>query len=434
MIKKSKVRYFKSDDKDFKSSLKKHLYKRKKNYTFIKSRVSKILSDIKKTGDMSLIKMVNKYDGNKVEKLNDLKIHFKQLKEAFDDLPLSHKEALKFASKRIKLFHEKQIPISFEFKDKLGVKLGLQYTCINNVGFYVPAGRALYPSSVLMNAIPADVAGVKKRILVSPISLNDKPQIIFAAAFLAEVTDFFAIGGAHAIGALAYGTKTIPRVDKIFGPGNSYVAEAKRQVFGDAGIDSIAGPSEILVVSDNKNNPEWIAYDLLSQSEHDEDAQAILITDDLKFAKEIELTLENILKNLPRRTIASKSWYENGAIILIDKISNSHELINYIAPEHLQLTIDKPAKMLKKIENAGSVFLGRYTPESIGDYVAGPNHVLPTLGSARFSSGLGVSDFFKRTTFIECNKNNFLKLSKHASVLAELEGLDAHKFSMKVRE
>ena len=430
----NKVKFLNYKQKEFSDLFKKFLSNRgsiKKDVSVI---VRDILSEIELKGDNALLSMIRKYDKFSINNLSEIKIDYKTLKNSFEELPIEQKESLVFASKRIKNFHEKQMPNSFNFEDDLGVKLGVKFDPIESVGLYVPGGKALYPSSVLMNSIPAMVAGVRKRILVSPISNVNPPKIILAAAYLADVTEFYAMGGAHAIASLAFGTKSIPKVYKIVGPGNSFVSEAKRQVFGRVGIDSIAGPSEVLIVSDNKNDPEWIAYDLLSQSEHDEDAQAILITDDIKFGEKVELSIQNALKTLPRKKIASESWFKNGAIIIVKDLKDSINLINEIAPEHLELSIDNPYSFLEKIKNAGSIFIGRFTPEAIGDYVAGPNHVLPTGGSAKFSSGLGVEDFFKRSTFIECNKQNLLILRKHASILADIEGLDAHKISMNIRK
>ena len=432
-MKRNKVKFINYKKKEFDTVFKNLFSNRGKSKKDVSLIVSDILSQIEIKGDNALLSMIRKYDKYSINNLSEIKIDFKTLRKSFDELPVKQKESLLFASKRIKFFHEKQMPKPFAFKDDLGVRLGVKFDPIESVGFYVPGGKALYPSSVLMTSIPALVSGVKNRIMVSPISNINPPQIILAAAYLAEVTEFYTMGGAHAIASLAYGTRSIPKVDKIVGPGNSFVSEAKRQVFGKVGIDSIAGPSEILVLSDNKNDPTWVAYDLLSQSEHDEDAQSILITDDIKFGKEVELSIQDALKVLPRKKIASESWYNNGAIIIVDDLNDSIDLINQIAPEHLELSIQNPNSFLKKIKNAGSIFVGRYTPEAIGDYVAGPNHVLPTGGTARFSSGLGVEDFFKRSTFIECNKQNMLILRKYASVLADIEGLDAHKISMNIR-
>ena len=433
-MKRNKVQFLNYSHKKFNNLFDKFFSNRGEMEKDVSRKVSDILYKIKFKGDSELLSMIKKYDNASVNKLEQIKIDFKTLKKSFDELPLKQKESLRFASKRIKDFHKKQMPVPFEFEDNLGVKLGMKFNPIESVGLYVPGGKAIYPSSVLMSCIPALVSGVKRRILVSPVSIVNPPKIVLAAAYLSEVSEFYAMGGAHAIASLAYGTNFIPKVDKIVGPGNLFVSEAKRQVFGKVGIDSIAGPSEVLIISDNKNDPNWIAYDLLSQSEHDEDAQSILITDDICFGKKVERCIRDALTTLPRKKIASESWFKNGAIIIVNNLMDSINLINQIAPEHLELSVDKPNAFLKKIKNAGSIFIGRYTPEAIGDYVAGPNHVLPTGGSARFSSGLGVEDFFKRSTFVECNKDNLSILRKHASVLAEIEGLDAHKISMDIRK
>ncbi len=419
---------------NYNTLIKKLLLNRNKDAEDISETVKNILIKVKRNGDKALLSLINKFDKVNLTQLNQIKIEYKILKNAFQELPVDQKNALKFTVKRIRSFHEKQTPKGFEYKDELGVRLGLKFQPINSVGFYVPGGKAIYPSSIIMNVIPALVAGVSKRKLVTPLSIINPPQIVLASAYISEINDFYAMGGAHSIAALAYGTETIEKVDKIVGPGNAYVAEAKRQVFGKVGIDSIAGPSEILIVSDNKSNPDWIAYDLLSQSEHDEKAQSILITDDKIFAKKVEKSIILALNSLPRKKIASESWYSNGKIIILKNLEQSIDLINSIAPEHLELAMDNPNDFFKKIRNAGSIFIGRYTPEAIGDYVAGPNHVLPTGGTARFSSGLGVNDFMKRSTFIECNKKNLFVLRKHASILADLEGLKAHKISMDIRK
>ena len=297
----------------------------------------------------------------------------------------------------------------------------------------MPGGKAIYPSSVLMNAIPALVAGVERRVLVSPISDINQSSIVLAAAHVAKVTEFIRIGGAHAVAALAYGTKSISPVDKIVGPGNAYVAEAKRQVFGKVGIDSIAGPSEVLIVCDETANPDHVALDLLSQAEHDELAQSILITTSKEIAKEVKNSVEKFLKEISRSKIASSSWYDFGAIILVENLNEAIELINIKAPEHLQLILKNAQKIIKEIKNAGAIFIGPYTPEAVGDYIAGPNHVLPTNGTAKFSSGLGVVDFYKRTTIVNFNKNSLNELGKHVITLAEAEGLEAHARSVSIR-
>ena len=433
-MKNNKTNFIFFDKPNFNSLLRKLLLSKNENIEDVSEIVKNIIFKVKNKGDKGLLSLIKKFDNDKINNLDEIKISHKIMKKAFHDLPLDQKNALKFTVNRIRSFHEKQIPKNLDYKDELDVRLGLKFEPINSVGFYVPGGKAIYPSSIIMNVIPSLVAGVSDRKLVTPISVKNPPQIILATAYLTEVNELYAMGGAHSIAALAFGTESIDRVDKIVGPGNLFVAEAKRQVFGKVGIDSIAGPSEILIVSDNKSNPEWIAYDLLSQSEHDEDAQAILITDDKEFAKRVENSIELALKTLPRKKIASASWFTKGCIIVLENLEQSIDLINSIAPEHLEIAINNPNKFLKRIKNAGSIFLGRYTPEAIGDYVAGPNHVLPTGGTAKFSSGLGVADFMKRSTFIEGNKNNLFLLREYASILASLEGLEAHKISMDIRK
>ena len=428
-----KVKYLYSKETNFDLKLKEFLQIRNSFNIDIEQNVLDIINQIKTNGDSALITMINKFDKISCFELDNIKIENKLLKNAFEDLPINLKNAMKLASNRIKTFHEKQKIKGFDYKDELGVNLGLKYSPIKRVGFYTPGGKALYPSSVLMNVVPALVAGVDERVLVSPINLEKSSDILLAAAYLAEVTEFYRMGGAHAIAALAFGTKDLKKVDKIVGPGNAFVAEAKRQLFGKVGIDSVAGPSEVLIVADNKNNPEWIAIDLLSQAEHDENAQSILVTNDEKFAKLVENQIVKLLETLPRKQIASSSWYNNGLILIIEHINECIDLINQIAPEHLELCIENPKLYLDVINNAGSIFLGSYTPEAIGDYIAGPNHVLPTEGTARFSSGLGTSDFLRRTTFVQCNKYNLNELGKHAEILADAEGLDAHRMSINTR-
>ena len=429
----NKVTYLYSNEDNFYNKLNEFLRMRNFSDINIEKIVFDITNQIKTHGENALIKMINKFDNINCSNLDDIRIENKLLKKAFDDLPMDLKNAMKIASSRIKSFHEKQKPSEFDYEDELGVNLGLKFSPIKRVGFYAPGGKALYPSSILMNVVPALVAGVDERVLVSPINLEKSSEILLAAAYLAEVTEFYRMGGAQAIAALALGTENLKKVDKIVGPGNAYVAEAKRQLFGKVGIDSVAGPSEVLIVADRSNNPEWIAIDLLSQAEHDENAQSILITNDEKFGKQVEDQVDKLLETLPRKKIASSSWYNNGLIIIVDKINDCIDIINQIAPEHLQLCIENPKHYLDDIKNAGSIFLGNYTPEAIGDYIAGPNHVLPTGGTARFSSGLGTNDFLRRMTFIQCNEYNLNKLGKHAEILANAEGLDAHRLSIYTR-
>ncbi|PPR61261.1 MAG: Histidinol dehydrogenase [Alphaproteobacteria bacterium MarineAlpha4_Bin2] len=342
-------------------------------------------------------------------------------------------EALEIAAKRIRAFHELQVPETIDYQDAEGVRLGARWTPVDAAGLYVPGGTAAYPSSVLMNAIPAIVAGVERIVIVVPTPDGLVNPLVLAAAHIVGVEEVYRIGGAQAVAALAYGTETIRPVDKIVGPGNAYVAAAKRRVFGVVGIDLIAGPSEILVVADSKNNPDWIACDLLSQAEHDTAAQSVLITDSVDFADKVMAAVEERLKHLPRSQIAAESWLNQGAVIVVEKLEEAVKLVDRIAPEHLELAVDTPEDLASEIRHAGAVFLGRYTPEAIGDYVAGPNHVLPTSRSARYSSGLGVSDFMKRTTFAACDKKSLARIGPAAATLAKAEGLNAHALSVMVR-
>ena len=423
----------KTNDENFKEKFEFLLRSRQTNQSNLYKTVYDIIEKVKKEGDLGLKELVQNFDKIKLNKIEELYISKNILKEAYLNLKKEEKIALDLAAKRIKEFHEHQKPSNIYYKDHVDVKLGLNYSPIEGVGFYVPGGKAIYPSSLLMNAIPALVAGVSRRIVVSPISDLEKSSIVLAAAYVAEVTDFICMGGAHSIGALAYGTETILPVNKIVGPGNAYVAEAKRQVFGKVGIDSIAGPSEVLIVADKTANPDYVAIDLLSQAEHDEQAQSILLTNDLQLAQNVQVSIEKFLKELPRSKIASSSWNDFGSIILFENMDAVIDLVNEIAPEHLQLMISNTEHLLKKIKNAGAIFIGHFTPEAVGDYIAGPNHVLPTNGTAKFSSGLGVLDFCKRTTIVEFNKNNLDAIGKNVVTLARAEGLEAHAMSVALR-
>jgi len=423
----------KTNDENFKEKFECLLRSRQTNQSNLYKTVYDIIEKVKKEGDLGLKELVQNFDKIKLNKIEELYISKNILKEAYLNLKKEEKIALDLAAKRIKEFHEHQKPSNIYYKDHVDVKLGLNYSPIEGVGFYVPGGKAIYPSSLLMNAIPALVAGVSRRIVVSPISDLEKSSIVLAAAYVAEVTDFICMGGAHSIGALAYGTETILPVNKIVGPGNAYVAEAKRQVFGKVGIDSIAGPSEVLIVADKTANPDYVAIDLLSQAEHDEQAQSILLTNDLQLAQNVQVSIEKFLKELPRSKIASSSWNDFGSIILFENMDAVIDLVNEIAPEHLQLMTSNTEYLLKKIKNAGAIFIGHFTPEAVGDYIAGPNHVLPTNGTAKFSSGLGVLDFCKRTTIVEFNKNNLDAIGKNVVTLARAEGLEAHAMSVALR-
>ena len=425
-----KIIYKKNDIKKFISNL---INQNKSLNIKIEREVEKIFQNIQRKGDKALFSYAKKFDGCKLNAKN-ISIDKNKIKIFAKKCPKDIAKALYFSSSRIKKFHLHQIPKNYKYKDSKGVILGSQWKPINSIGIYVPGGTATYPSSILMNSIPAKIAGVEKIAMVIPQKNTKLNPVIAKAAEIADIDKIYRIGGAHSIAALAWGTKSIESVDKIVGPGNIYVTIAKKKIFGDVGIDMIAGPSEILVVSDKNNNPDWIAADLLSQAEHDINSRSILLTDDLTFAKKVTKSIDLILKDLPRSKIASKSWKNNGKIIVIKKISNSYKIINQLAPEHLELAIDAPEKILNKVYNAGSVFLGRYTPEAIGDYVAGPNHVLPTGRTARFSSGLGVIDFLKKITFTKCNKKSLHLLSNSAIKIAKAEGLNGHVLSINIRK
>ena len=395
--------------------------------------VAGIIADIRGRGDDALLAFTAKYDGLAAGSVTELALSADMLQAALDALDDDLRQSLELAAARIQAFHEKQRPNGFAYTDEAGVELAMRHTAVDAVGLYVPGGKAAYPSSVLMNAIPAMVAGVKRRVMVVPARDGDVNELVLAAAALAGVTEVWRIGGAQAVAALAYGTQTIAPVDKIVGPGNAFVAAAKRQVFGQVGIDSIAGPSEILVVADAHNDPAWIAADLLSQAEHDEAAQSILITDDAAFADAVDKAVSAMLPTLDRAAVAGQSWQDNGAIITVPHMDEMPAIADRIAAEHLELALDNAEEWAEKITHAGAIFLGRYTPEAIGDYVAGPNHVLPTARTARFSSGLGVADFMKRTTMVSCDASSFAQIAPAGVALADAEGLGAHALSMRIR-
>ena len=391
-----------------------------------------IIKKVRKNGDKALIKLTKKFDGLDLT-TKDLIVDLNEIDEATSKISPDEYDSLRFAADRITSFHLRQMPENFEYVDDVGIKMGMSWSPIDSVGLYVPGGTASYPSSVLMNAIPARVAGVPRRVIVVPQTRNVINPLVLVAARLSGVEEIYRVGGAQAIAALAYGTETITSVDKIVGPGNSFVAAAKKLVYGAVGIDSIAGPSEILIVADSMNDPKWIAYDLLAQAEHDQLARSILITDNENCAEKVLTSVENILSSLQRSEIARASWENQGAVIIVDSLAEVPELVDLIAPEHLELALEKPEKMMQQIKHAGAIFLGCYTPEAIGDYVAGPNHVLPTDRTARFSSGLSVFDFIKRTTFVKCDLQGLKKIGPPAITLAQAEGLPAHAESIKVR-
>ncbi len=395
--------------------------------------VDQIIADVRQYGDDHVLKLTQQFDRHPAHQFSDLELSQQQLEAAFDGLNQEIREALQLAADRIRTFHEAQKQDSWTYVDDLGNTLGQKVTPLDRVGIYVPGGLASYPSSVLMNAVPAHVAGVPEIIMVVPAPNGELNSLVLAAAYLAGVSRVFTIGGAQAVAALAYGTQTVPRVDKITGPGNRFVAAAKRAVFGQVGIDMIAGPSEILVYAEGVNNAEWLAMDVLSQAEHDTVAQAIFITPDEALLEAVESAIEKHLNELPKAEIARTSIENRGALVLVKDRAEAVDLINQVAPEHLELCLDDAEAMSQDIRHAGAIFMGRYTPEAIGDYCAGPNHVLPTSGTARFSSPLGVYDFQKRSSLIMCSKDGVKTLAKTADVLAVQENLDAHARSARYR-
>jgi histidinol dehydrogenase len=398
--------------------------------------VANILRDVQTRGDAAVLAYTNRFDGLDVTSLASLELTQAELKTAFDAIPFEQREALQAAAKRVRSYHEAQKKAngeSWSYRDEDGTLLGQKVTPLDRVGIYVPGGKATYPSSVLMNAIPANVAGVSEIIMVVPTPRGEKNLMVLAAAYIAGVSRAFTIGGAQAVAALAYGTATIPKVDKITGPGNAYVAAAKRRVFGTVGIDMIAGPSEILVLADGSTPPDWVAMDLFSQAEHDELAQSILLCPDAAYIAQVQESINRLLPDMPRAAIIAKSLNDRGALILTRSMEEACDISNRIAPEHLEVSSRDPHRWEPLLKHAGAIFLGAYTSESLGDYCAGPNHVLPTSGTARFSSPLGVYDFQKRSSLIEVSEAGAQVLGKIASVLAHGEGLQAHARAAEMR-
>lgn len=394
--------------------------------------VRDIIARVRTEGDAALFDYSLRFDRADLRSLS-LAVSRTDIDEAYRAADSATVEALRLAHDRIAAHHRRQRPSDDRYVDPIGVELGSRWTAIESVGLYVPGGTASYPSSVLMNAVPARVAGVERIVIVVPAPDGVVNPLVLVAADIAGVSEIYRVGGAQAVAALAYGTETIRPVAKIVGPGNAYVAAAKRQVFGTVGIDMIAGPSEVLVVADGSNDPEWVAADLLAQAEHDTAAQSILVTDDAAFGKSVEEAVERQLKALPRTQIASASWRDYGAVILVDRFEEAVPLVDRVAPEHLELAVEDAETFLSKIRNAGSVFIGRHTPEAIGDYIGGTNHVLPTARSARFSSGLSVLDFVKRTSLLKLGPDQLRQLAPAAITLAEAEGLGAHARSVAIR-
>ena len=395
--------------------------------------VKSILADVKVRGDQALLEYSSRFDGLSAASGAELEVSQERLSAALEGLSDEQRSALEMAAQRVRAYHERQQQASWSYQEENGTVLGQRVSAIQKAGLYVPGGKAAYPSSVLMNALPAKVAGVDEVVMVVPTPHNEVNELVLAAAKIAGVDRVFTIGGAQAVAALAYGTETVPKVDKIVGPGNIYVATAKREVFGVVGIDMIAGPSEILVICDGKTDPDWIAMDLFSQAEHDENAQSILISTDTKFLDAVESSIERLLPTLERRDIIEASLSSRAAFIHTATLDDAAVVSNLIAPEHLELSVEDPEALAQKITHAGAIFMGRYTAEALGDYCAGPNHVLPTSGTARFSSPLGVYDFQKRTSILNFSEQGASKLGKVASVLARGEGLTAHARSAEYR-
>jgi histidinol dehydrogenase len=396
-------------------------------------KVADIIRAVRRDGDAAVLEFTNRFDRRDAQSVEALEVSHERMRQALNAIPKAQREALEAAAGRVTRYHEKQKQDSWSYREADGTLLGQQVTPLDRAGIYVPGGKAAYPSSVLMNALPAKVAGVAEIIMVSPAPGGELNDTVLAAAAIAGVDRFFTVGGAQAVAALAYGTQSIPGVDKIVGPGNIWVAEAKRQVFGKVGIDMIAGPSEILVVCDGKTDPDWIAMDLFSQAEHDEEAQAILVSQDAGFINAVGASMQRLLATMDRADIIRTSMTNRGAMILARDLNDCFDVVNRISPEHLELSLDNAEDWAKKVRHAGAIFLGRHTPEALGDYCAGPNHVLPTSATARFSSPLGVYDFQKRSSLIGCSPAGASSLAQIASVLARSEGLDAHARSAEYR-
>ena len=421
-----------ASDADFNTSLQSLLSSSAEPEQAVVETVSNIIHDVRSRGDDALLEYTNKFDRRDTD-FESLEISKHELEAALERISDSVRECLQHAARRIRDFHEKQKQASWSYEDEAGNTLGQKITALDRVGVYVPGGKAAYPSSVLMNVIPAHVAGVQEIIMVVPTPDDERNDLVLAAAAIAGVNRVFSIGGAQAVAALAYGTERVPKVDKIVGPGNIYVATAKREVFGVVGIDMIAGPSEVVIVSDASANPDWVAMDLFAQAEHDEQASAILISPDAGFIENVSNSIEKLLPEMERSDIIHASLSSNGALIKVDDFKQAIELVNIIAPEHLELAVSDPDALLNDIRHAGAIFMGHYSAESMGDYCAGPNHVLPTARTARFSSPLGVYDFQKQSSIIKCTGNSVDEIAKTASVLARGEGLTAHARSAEYR-
>ena len=420
------------DDRGFEAAFDALVSGRRAATADVTAEVAAVVADIRGRGDAAIAEYAARFDGRRVGAAG-FRIGGAEIQRSAVRAPARALQALELAASRIEDFHRRQLPEDVAYTDEAGIELGWRWTAVGAVGIYVPGGTAAYPSSVLMVALPARIAGVERIALMTPMPDGAPHPLVAAAALRGRIDEIYALGGAHAIAALAYGSETIPAVDKIVGPGNAYVAEAKRQVFGAVGIDAVAGPSEVVIVADAAGDPGWIAADLVAQAEHDARAQAIAITDDRGFAARIEEAVNRQLDTLPRSEIARASWQRNGAVIVVGSLDQAAALVDRIAPEHLELAVAEPRAFAARVRNAGAIFLGRYAPEALGDYVAGPNHVLPTAGAARFASGLSVFDFLKRTTLIGCDAAGLKGIGPAAVALAEAEGLDAHARSVTAR-
>ena len=429
----SVIRRLQSSTAEFNTELRQLLAFEETQDASIENACRDILHHIRQRGDAALIEFTHRFDGTQVQHAAELEIQHDELQQALNTLDPVQRQALETAAQRVRQYHEHQLGKSWAYTEADGTRLGQQVTPLDRVGLYVPGGKAAYPSSVLMNAIPAKVAGVKELIMVTPTPNGERNQLVLAAAALSGVDKVYAIGGAQAVGALAYGTETIQPVDKIVGPGNAYVAEAKRRVFGTVGIDMIAGPSEILIIADGSAPAEWVAMDLFSQAEHDELAQSILLCPDAAYLDAVEQAIHNLLPTMPRAEIIQKSLADRGALILVKDLTEACEISNFIAPEHLEVCTTNPEAWLPHLRHAGAIFLGHYSSESLGDYCAGPNHVLPTSRTARFSSPLGVYDFQKRSSIIHISHAGAQSLGPVAATLAKGEGLYAHAASAEYR-
>ena len=419
-------------NENFITLLNNFIYSNRRVGVDISEQVKNIVSNVEKNGDKAINELTLKYDNYNIAEEGIL-VSKNDISHAYDSCDKELISALEKAAERISAFHKLQTPKDITYIDESNVSLSSRWTALDSVGLYVPGGKASYPSSVIMTAIPAKIAKVPEIFMCVPSPNGYLNPAVLVAAKISGIENIYKIGGAQAIAAMAYGSKSVKSVNKIFGPGNAWVAEAKRQLFGKVGIDMVAGPSEILIIADGESNPKWIATDLLSQAEHDADAQSILITDSLDFAKQVEVEINTLMKSLERKEIAKTSWNNNGMIIIVKNWDQSIEIANKIAPEHLEISMDNPEVISDKINNAGSIFLGRYVPEAIGDYIAGPNHVLPTARTARFSSGISTLDYMRRTSLIKCDLKSLSAIAPSAIKIAENEGLGAHALSMQIR-